>query len=63
MINPKPCPYCGRKPFIFSPELYPGNSWFVKCYHCSAQGPLKRTQTIAIRQWNRMEVRDEKEEE
>jgi len=53
-IKLKPCPFCGRKPYVF---LGDNDAWFVQCKECSAtigSHPQDNfTEKLAISAWNR----------
>lgn len=55
----KKCPFCGKQcqnpkdPFALIVEQIPDKTgWFVRCRHCSAEGPVEEIESIAIQSWN-----------
>ena len=46
----KPCPFCGESEFL-KPVDYNGR-YSVECEHCSAGGPMERTEEEAVAKWN-----------
>lgn len=52
------CPYCGDTDFGFALQV-PGKAKNVYCQSCGMQGPLRPTQSDAIRAWNSIPRRSE----
>ena len=53
----KPCPFCGGRPEIVTPEETDGQYWFIACTSDNCWGiagtELCDTETEAIDKWNR----------
>ena len=51
-VDLKPCPFCSNTDNLEAigsvPPIY-----FIKCYSCHAMGPIRESETLAVKAWNK----------
>lgn len=50
--NAKPCPFCGHEKSAYN-KTPGGNTTWVVCYKCEANGPFGDSERSALYRWNK----------